>query len=306
MWKMSNPHTLVNHLRSGNCWLLVSRWWIHRTPQSKYGEITSESKYGEITSESKHGEITSQSKQIQWKTCWHWICFDFFRFTWSRCTWGPSRFPRGRWSGHRGSSLSSSWKQELVEEWSCLLFFLSLTCAPFVGIQELFWCLQRPELCTQPRCPRGRRFWDKWSTIGEVPTIKRETSEENLWQSIPIDDLPLLLNKHRHVHEHLVELLDRRLQLHEHLVPDDQGSRNLGWNICKSFKLPTIWKQALKVQFYTNPPLTVVRCHWWLPWVAPHCPLYGYVLSVVLHPLPEISNLTWGNFQRIQSLDWRE
>ena len=51
---------------------------------------------------------------------------------------------------------------------------LCLTCAPFVGIQELFWCRQRPELCTQPRCPRGRRFWDKWSTIGEVPTIKRD------------------------------------------------------------------------------------------------------------------------------------
>ena len=61
--------------------------------------------------------------------------------------------------------------------------------------------------------------------------LKEMTSEENLWQSIPIDNLPLLLNKHCHVHEHLVELLDRRLQLHEHLVPDDQGSRNLGWNI---------------------------------------------------------------------------
>ena len=54
------------------------------------------------------------------------------------------------------------------------VFFLSLTCAPFVGIQELFWCRRRPELCTQPRCPRGRRFWDKWSTIGEDPTIKRD------------------------------------------------------------------------------------------------------------------------------------
>ena len=64
-----------------------------------------------------------------------------------------------------------------------------------------------------------------------IQQLKEMTSEENLWQSIPIDDLPLLLNKHRHVHEHLVELLDRRLQLHEHLVPDDQGSRNLGWSI---------------------------------------------------------------------------
>ena len=43
---------------------------------------------------------------------------------------------------------------------------------------------------------------------------------------IPVDDLPLLLHKNRHVHEHLVQLLDRRLQLHEHLVSEqDQLSK---------------------------------------------------------------------------------
>ena len=35
----------------------------------------------------------------------------------------------------------------------------------------------------------------------------------------PVDHLPLVLNEDRYVHEHLVQLLDRLLQLDEHLVP---------------------------------------------------------------------------------------
>ena len=37
----------------------------------------------------------------------------------------------------------------------------------------------------------------------------------------PVHHLPLVLNQHRDVHEHLVELLDRRLQLNKHLVPGE-------------------------------------------------------------------------------------
>ena len=39
---------------------------------------------------------------------------------------------------------------------------------------------------------------------------------------LPVDNLPLLFNQHGHVHEHLVEFLDRRLQLHEHLMSEEK------------------------------------------------------------------------------------
>ena len=37
--------------------------------------------------------------------------------------------------------------------------------------------------------------------------------------SAPVDHLPLVLDEHGDVHEHLVQLLDRLLELDEHLVP---------------------------------------------------------------------------------------
>ena len=37
----------------------------------------------------------------------------------------------------------------------------------------------------------------------------------------PVHHLPLVLNQHCNVHEHLVELLDRGLQLNKHLVPGE-------------------------------------------------------------------------------------
>ena len=37
--------------------------------------------------------------------------------------------------------------------------------------------------------------------------------------SAPVDHLSLVLDEHGDVHEHLVELLDRLLELDEHLVP---------------------------------------------------------------------------------------
>ena len=45
-----------------------------------------------------------------------------------------------------------------------------------------------------------------------------------LLQLPPVDHLPLVLHQHGDVHEHLVQLLDRLLQLDEHLVPDSSHS----------------------------------------------------------------------------------
>ena len=145
---------------------------------------------------------------------------------------------------------------------------------------------------------------------------------ENLvrWRIPPIDNLSLLLNKHRHVHEHLVQLLDRRLQLHEHLVSEEQSVIRVVRHIYTKLLIRSLINQMIshpstKV-FYPLPFLnsessqkrgrgkmfTVVRCHWWLPWAAPHCPLYGYVLSVVPLPLPKMMmqfNLTLFYFDLI-------
>ena len=38
----------------------------------------------------------------------------------------------------------------------------------------------------------------------------------------PVHHLPLVLHQHCDVHEHLVQLLDRRLQFHKHLVPRER------------------------------------------------------------------------------------
>ena len=54
--------------------------------------------------------------------------------------------------------------------------------------------------------------------IGEVMT---QTDKAEL-MDLPVDNLPLLFNQHGHVHEHLVEFLDRRLQLHEHLMSEEK------------------------------------------------------------------------------------
>ena len=53
--------------------------------------------------------------------------------------------------------------------------------------------------------------------------IGQEIIERAELMDVPVDNLPLLFDEHGHVHEHLVELLDRRLQLHEHLVSEEQG-----------------------------------------------------------------------------------
>ena len=68
-----------------------------------------------------------------------------------------------------------------------------------------------------------RDQYNHWYGVTIGDNLMRICVDRADTEQIPIDNLALLLNEHCHVHEHLVQLLDWRLQLHEHLVSEEQG-----------------------------------------------------------------------------------
>ena len=155
------------------------------------------------------------------------------------------------------------------------------TCAPSVGTPEPSWCHWWPWLCIPRRSPRAHQFWGI-CRFCQICCWAR--------QFAPVHHLSLVLDQDGDVHEHLVQLLDRLLQLDEHLVSKEQilGQSLIqplliwGWKNLKSEDKHGQQCSRKKRQD------TSARCRWWSLSAGLRFPQSGYVLWVA--PLPRPAN----------------